>query len=282
MSLQAPTVWFITGCSSGFGRELARTVLANGDHVVVTARDPRKVEDLVEEVGERGIVLPLDVDDAGQIEAAVARAEQQFGRIDVLVNNAGYGYAAAIEEGEDEQIKAMFETNVFGLARMTRAVLPGMRRRGGGRIVNISSAGGIAGNAGTGYYAATKFAVEGLSDALAKEVEPLGIQVILIEPGPFRTDWPGRSLHRSKVRIDDYEPTAGRRIQSIMDNAARWPGDPTRAAEAIVKVASAERPPHRLVLGKAGLELARAKLDAMRADFDAWEELTLGADYPGA
>ncbi|WP_106478969.1 oxidoreductase [Phytohalomonas tamaricis] len=282
MTLEAPSVWFITGCSSGFGRELAKAVLANGDHVVVTARDPRKIEDLVEDVGERGIAVPLDVTDESQVKAAVERAEQHFGHIDVLVNNAGYGYTAAIEEGEDEQIKALFETNVFGLARMTRAVLPGMRQRGSGRIVNISSAGGIVGNAGTGYYASSKFAVEGLSDALAKEVEPLGIQVILIEPGPFRTDWPGRSLHRSNIEIEAYEPTAGQRARSIMDNAPNWPGDPVRAAAAIIKATCAEQPPHRLVLGKVGLDLVRAKLDAMKTDFDAWEDVTLSADFPSA
>lgn len=273
-------VWFITGCSTGLGRDLARLVLARGWRAVVTARDPSKIEDLKLGHEERTLALKLDVTDGDQIDAAVRQAESKFGGIDVLVNNAGYGYSAAIEEGEEDEIRAMFDTNVFGLAKMIRTVLPGMRRARRGHIVNISSVGGLVGNPGTGYYAATKFAVEGLSDALSKEVAPLGIKVLVVEPGPFRTDWAGRSLLRTRNTIADYDQTAGARWQGIAKSSGTQPGDPVRAAEAIIKVVQAETPPLRLVLGKPGLKAARAKLDSMKQDFDAWEETTLGADYP--
>ena len=187
-------VWFITGCSTGFGRELSVILLKRGYRVVATARDKAKVEDIVAGNPKNGLALALDVDKQGQIDAAVKAAEARFGRIDVLVNNAGYGYLAAVEEGDDADIRAMFETNFFGLAAMTRAVLPIMRAQKSGAIVNISSVGGFIGFPGSGYYAATKFAVEGLSESLSKEVGPLGIKVIIVEPGPFRTDWAGRSL----------------------------------------------------------------------------------------
>ena len=199
----ASPVWLITGCSTGFGRELARRVLEHGWCAVITARRPETVGDLAKGHEDRALVLALDVDDEASIAAAVVAAEARFGRIDVLVNNAGYGYCAAIEEAEDDQVRAMFQTNVFGLAAMTKAVLPGMRKARSGAIVNISSVGGIVGNPGTGWYAATKFAVEGLSDALSKELGPLGIRVLIVEPGPFRTDWAGRSLLRSPVRIPE-------------------------------------------------------------------------------
>ncbi|MGB3583685.1 MAG: SDR family NAD(P)-dependent oxidoreductase, partial [Roseiarcus sp.] len=177
-------VWFITGCSTGFGRELSLILLKRGYRVVATARDKAKVEDIVAGNPKNGLALALDVDKQGQIDAAVKAAEARFGRIDVLVNNAGYGYLAAVEEGDDADIRAMFETNFFGLAAMTRAVLPIMRAQKSGAIVNISSVGGFIGFPGSGYYAATKFAVEGLSESLSKEVGPLGIKVIIVEPGP--------------------------------------------------------------------------------------------------
>ena len=275
-------VWFITGCSTGFGRELARLVLERGWRVVATARDRAKVADLTAQYGDRALAVALDVTDPAQVQRAVAEAERAFGRIDVLVNNAGYGYLSAIEEGEDDEIRAMFETNVFGLAALTRAVLPGMRTRRGGHIVNISSQGGLVGFAGSGYYAATKFAVEGLSEALSKEVAPLGIRVLLVEPGPFRTDWAGRSLKQSKSFIPEYEDTAGSRRRGISGYSGKQPGDPVRAAEAIITAVTSPNPPLRLLLGKQALENVRAKLDAMRQDIDAWEKTTLGADFPDA
>src|SRR5271154_7403137 len=186
-------VWLITGCSTGFGRELSLILLKRGYRVVATARDKSKVDDIVAGNPKNGLALALDVDKQGQIDAAVKAAEARFGRIDVLVNNAGYGYLAAVEEGDDADVRAMFETNFFGLAAMTRAVLPIMRAQKSGAIVNVSSMGGFIGFPGSGYYAATKFAVEGLSESLSKEVGPLGIKVIIVEPGPFRTHWAGRS-----------------------------------------------------------------------------------------
>ena len=273
-------VWLITGCSSGFGRELAKLVLERGWRAVVTARNPASVVDIAAPHGDRALVLPLDVTRREQIGAVVAAATQKFGRIDVLVNNAGYGYLAAIEEGEDEAVRAMFETNVFGLIDMTKAVLPIMRAQRSGLIVNVSSIGGLTSFAATGYYHGTKYAVEGISESLAVEVKPLGIDVLIVEPGPFRTHWAGASIKQSATRIDAYAATAGERRKQTEARSGRQAGDPVRAAQAIVDAALSDTPPLRLLLGKAALELARKKLGSLRGDFDAWESTTLGADFP--
>lgn len=273
-------VWFITGCSTGFGRELARLVLARGWRAAVTARDPSKVADLVEGHEGRALALALDVDDREQVSDAVQQAEARFGAIDVLVNNAGYGYLAAIEEGEDDEIRAMFETNVFGLIAAIQAVLPGMRERRRGHVVNISSVGGLVSFPATGFYHATKYAVEGLSESLAQEVAPLGIKVTVVEPGPFRTDWAGRSIKQSAVRIADYDQTAGERRKQTEARSGKQPGDPVRAAEAIIAAVESPEPPLHLVLGKPALDLARGKLDALRRELDTWEATSLSADYP--
>jgi NAD(P)-dependent dehydrogenase (short-subunit alcohol dehydrogenase family) len=273
-------VWLITGCSTGFGRELAKLVLARGWRAVVTARDPAAVADLVAGCEDRALAVALDVTRREQIAVAVSQAQQKFGRIDVLVNNAGYGYLAAIEEGEDEAVRAMFETNVFGLVDMTKAVLPIMRQQKSGLIVNISSIGGLASFAATGYYHATKYAVEGLSESLATELKPLGIGVLIVEPGPFRTNWAGPSIKQSATRIDDYESTAGERRKQTSARSGNQAGDPVRAAQAIIDAALSDQPPLRLLLGKMALNLARKKLDTLRGDFDAWEATTLGADFP--
>ena len=275
-------VWVITGCSTGFGRELAKLVLERGWRAVVTARDASKVKDIAEPHGERALVLPLDVTNRAQIAEVVAQAKQRFGRIDALVNNAGYGYLAAIEEGEDAEVRAMFETNVFGLVDITKAVLPVMREQRSGLIVNVSSIGGLASFAATGYYHATKYAVEGLSETLAAEVKPLGIDVLIVEPGPFRTNWAGASMKQSATVIDDYAATAGERRKQTEARSGNQAGDPVRAAQAIIDAALSDKPPLRLLLGKTALELARKKLDFMRGDFDAWEATTVGADYPDA
>ncbi len=272
-------VWFITGCSTGFGREIAKEVLSRGWRAVVTARDKTKVADLAGD-NNNALALALDVTDQAQVRAAVGQAEQTFGGIDVLVNNAGYGYLAAIEEGEDAEIRAMFEANFFGLADTIRAVLPGMRKAGSGHIVNITSVGGIVGFPGSGYYAATKFAVEGLTDSLAKEVAPLGIKVTAVEPGPFRTDWAGRSLKQTSQPIAAYEQTAGARRKQTAGYSGQQPGDPVRAARAIIEAVQASNPPAHLVLGKPGLGFVRDKLARLQADLDTWEATTLGADFP--
>jgi len=280
MPLNENPVWFITGCSTGFGRELAQLVLSRGWHAVVTARDAARVQDLTRGHEDRALALSLDVTKEDDIAAAVAEAEARFGAIDVLVNNAGYGYQASIEEGDDAEIRAQFETNVFGLAAMTRAVLPGMRARRRGHIVNISSQAGFIGYAGSGYYAATKHAVEGLSDALSKEVEPLGISVTCVEPGPFRTDWAGRSLQQRRPTIADYQSTVGARLEATAGYSGKQPGDPVRAAEAIIKAVEAANPPKHLVLGSIALEGIRSKLQETLAEIDAWAETSRGADYP--
>ena len=280
MPTPAKPVWFITGCSTGFGRELSKILLSRGYRAVVTARDAARVQDLVQKYPVTGLALGLDVTKAEQIEAAAEAAHQHFGRIDVLVNNAGYGYLAAIEEGDDADVRALFETNVFGLAHMTRAVLPFMRAQGAGHIVNISSIGGLVGSAGGGYYNATKFAVEGLSEALSKEVAPLGIKVLIVEPGPFRTDWAGRSLKTPERSIEAYAATAIARRRTAQSYSGSQPGDPVRGAEAIIRTVELPDAPLRLVLGAVALGMIRTKLDTMRAEIDAFEAVTLAADYP--
>jgi NAD(P)-dependent dehydrogenase (short-subunit alcohol dehydrogenase family) len=280
MTLADRPVWFITGCSTGFGRMLADAVLKRGWRAVVTARNVDAVKDLVSGHEDRALALALDVTDVAAVTAAAEAAHARFGFIDVLVNNAGYGYLAAIEEGEDEPVRAMFETNVFGLVAMTKAVLPGMRARRSGTIVNLSSIGGLVSFGATGYYHATKYAVEGLSESLAIEVEPLGLHVVVVEPGPFRTDFAGRSIGQSATEIDDYAATAGERRKQTFARDGKQVGDPFRAAEAIIQAVTADHPPRHLLLGKPALDLARQKLAALKADFDAWEAVTIGADYP--
>ncbi|SPF36967.1 Short-chain dehydrogenase/reductase SDR [Syntrophobacter sp. SbD1] len=287
MPQKSMPVWLITGCSTGFGRELAKLVLKRGYRAAITARSPEKVQDLAAGHGERAIVLKLDVNDAAQAAAAVKAAESTFGGIDVLVNNAGYGLLAAVEESEDAveeseegEVRAMFETNFFGLARMIHAVLPSMRQRRKGHIVNISSVGGVVGLSGVGYYNATKFAVEGLSEALAKEVEPLGIKVLIVEPGPFRTDWAGRSIRLPRKEIEDYADTVGARRRTITGNSGKQAGDPARAAEAILKAVESPNPPLHLVLGSIGLGAVREKFERFENDLNSWEDTTLGADFP--
>lgn len=270
-------VWFITGCSTGIGRELALLLLKQGYRVAATARDASKIDDLVRTHADTALALRLDVTDKASITAAVKEAERRFGQIDVLVNNAGYGYLAAIEEGEDEAVRRMFDTNVFGLVDVTKAVLPGMRTRRRGHIVNISSIGGLVSFAATGYSHATKFAVEGLSGSLAVELAPLDIKVTVVEPGPFRTDWAGRSLASSKVEIEDYAATAGGRRKQTAERSGRQQGDPVRAAQAIIDVVAAEDPPRHLLLGKPALDLARKDLELKKKDYDVWEKVTAGA-----
>jgi NADP-dependent 3-hydroxy acid dehydrogenase YdfG len=271
-------VWLITGCSTGFGRELAKHVIERGYRTVVTARNPVEVKDLAAK-GET-LALKLDVTDQGQIDAAIKAAQEKFGRIDVLVNNAGIGYFAAVEESEEDQIRRMFEINVFGLSRMIHAVLPGMRERRKGFIVNLSSIGGLRSFPSVGYYNATKFAVEGLSEALWQEVEPLGIKVMLVEPSGFRTDWAGRSANESKRQIADYAATAGAWRDQVRAYSGKQPGDPVLAAHAIVEAMLSPKPPHRLLLGNDAYQAATAKLEELRHEFAAWEVVSRGADFP--
>jgi len=272
------SVWFITGCSTGFGRELAKQLLDRGYRVVVTARNPRSLTEFA--MMENALMLKLDVTDPNQVTAAVHAAEARFGDIDVLVNNAGIGYFAAVEEGEDSKIRRMFDINLFGAAAVTRAVLPGMRQRRHGFIVNISSIGGLCSFPAIGWYNATKFALEGLSEALWQEVEPLGIKVMLVEPSGFRTDWAGRSADESKLQIADYAATAGAGRAGVRAVSGKQAGDPCRAVEAIIDVVEGPNPPHRLLLGADAYQAAMAKLVVLKEDFAKWEEVSRGADFP--
>ena len=271
-------VWFITGCSTGFGRELAKLIVARGWPVVVTARNKAQVEDLA--TSDKVLALELDVTDGKEIDAAVKAAEEKFGAIDVLVNNAGYGYLTTVEEGEDKQIRAMFDANVFGLFALTRAVLPGMRKRRKGHIINITSVGGHVGNPGSGYYAATKHAVEGWSKSLAAETAPLGIKVTAVAPGPFRTDWAGRSMIQTENRIADYAEITGARLAAVIAQSGKQAGDPVRAGEAMIKLTESENPPLHIVFGAPGLAMVTGKLKQELAEIEAWRELGLGADFP--
>jgi NAD(P)-dependent dehydrogenase (short-subunit alcohol dehydrogenase family) len=260
--------------------QIAKHVLELGYHVVVTARDPDDVRDLAK-LGD-ALVLKLDVTDRSQAEEAVKAAEEHFGGIDVLINNAGIGYFAAVEESDEEEVRKMFEVNVFGLCRMIHVVLPGMRKRGKGFIVNLSSIAGLRSFPGLGYYNATKFAVEGVSEALWQEVEPLGIKVMLVEPSGFRTDWAGRSANETENPIDDYASTAHQNIEQLRAISGHQSGDPIRAAEAIVHAVEFPNPPHRLLLGNDAYDGAVAKLDELRQEFADWESVSRGADFPEA
>ena len=273
-------VWFISGCSSGLGRELARAVLARGWRVAASARQRARVVDLVQDHAAMALALEMDVTQPRQIADAVRAAEQRFGRIDVLVNNAGYGYQSTVEEGDEAEIRAQFDANVFGLFALTRAVLPGMRARRRGHVINISSVAGLAGYPGSGYYAASKHAVEGFSDALAAEGQALGIRVTCVEPGPFRTDWAGRSLRRTPSRIADYADSAGARMARTTADNGTQAGDPVRAAEAMISITEVDPAPRHLVLGAFGIKAVRGRLQRTLADLEQWQALSLAADFP--
>jgi NAD(P)-dependent dehydrogenase (short-subunit alcohol dehydrogenase family) len=273
-------VWLITGCSTGFGRELAKEVLSSGHRAAVTARNPDDIKDIVAAYPDAAIAVKLDVTNPNEIKAAVKQVKEKFGQLDVLVNNAGIGYFGAIEESEEAEVRRMFEINFFGLANMTNEVLPIMRAQRSGNIVNVASIGGLVGFPGVGFYNATKFAVDGYSEALAKETAPLGIKVTVIAPSGFRTDWAGRSANNSAIVIDDYKETAEANKNTIRGYSGKQPGDPERAAKAIVKAVEAENPPLHLLLGVSALKGARNKLEVLKKDYDAWEETTTGADFP--
>ena len=273
-------VWFITGASTGFGRLLAEEVLKNGGKVIATARDRTKVADLEEQYPERAKAYSLDVTDPAQVISIVTQTTACFSPVDVLVNNAGYGLAGAIEEATEDEFMPVFNTNVFGLISVTRAFLPHFRERRSGHIVNLSSVGGLIGSPGWGYYNATKFAVEGFSEALAAELEPLGIHVTVVEPGPFRTDFLGRSGVEAAARIADYDATAGKTREYFHTQAGKQKGDPVRAVKAIVAAVESQKPPKHLLLGELALTRFRKRLDDWKTELDTWEKTTLGADFP--
>lgn len=274
MSGDRSRVWLITGSSSGLGRALAEVALERGERVVATARDPQTVTDLVERHGGRAIAARLDVTDPDQARAAVDACVSAFGRIDVVVNNAGFGLFGALEELSDQELRREFDTNVFGAVNVTRAALPQLRAQRSGHIVQISSLEGVApAVAGESAYAGAKFAAEGLTEALAKDVAHLGIRVTIIEPGPLRTDFASGAVARPP-QSDDYVESVGKALSWFEGIAGRQPNDPHRVAAAIVEVVGSAEPPLRLVLGEEAVTAIRAKLDTQRQELDAWEPLS--------
>ena len=272
--------WFITGASSGFGRVLAEYLASLGAKVVATARDVKQLEPFMMHHPGQVFILPLDVTSEASIEHAVADAVAHVGHIDVLVNNAGYGVAGAVEEVSEAEYMPMFDTNLFGLINMTKAVLPQFRERRSGMIVNMSSIGGLIAMPGWGYYNATKFAVEGLSDSLRAEVAPLGIHVMTVEPGAFRTDFLSGSGQEARNHIADYEITAGKTREYFRSQGGKQPGDPQRGVEAIVAAVSDPNPPNHLLLGRAAMERFRKRLEDWDGELNRWESTTTGADFP--
>ena len=271
--------WLITGCSTGLGRHIAEAVLGRGYNAIVTARDAAKVQDLVDAHPDTALALALDVTEDVQVANAVQQAEERFVSVDVLVNNAGYGYRAAVEEGEEPEVAKLFDTNFFGPVAMIKAVLPGMRARRDGAIVNISSIGARISPPGSGYYSAAKAALEAMSASLRRELEPLGITVTVVEPGGFRTDFAGRSLQQSRDAIADYADTAGRRRKEHDTAHGTQPGDPARAAQAIITAVEAPDSPFLLLLGKDALAGFRAVVEAQDKELVAWEELSLSTGF---
>ncbi|HEY1778561.1 MAG TPA: oxidoreductase [Solirubrobacteraceae bacterium] len=274
-------IWFITGTSRGLGVEFATAALARGDAVVATARDPSKVEAKLGP-SDRLLALALDVTDPDSIERAVAAALERFGRVDVLINNAGRGLIGAVEEASEREIREVFEINVFGLLAVTRALLPAMREQRSGAIVNISSVGGFATRAGGGIYGGTKFAVEAFTEALNEELAPLGIHVMVVEPGGFRTDFlDASSIVVSALEIDDYTQTAGGFRRVVNDGSYVQLGDPRKAAEVVIEAVTSEHPPLRLPLGADALERIEAKLGRLDEDIAGWRERSVATAYDG-
>ncbi|WP_427017664.1 oxidoreductase [Pseudarthrobacter sp. P1] len=273
------STWFITGCSTGLGRALAEAVLDHGFNAVVTARDASTVQDLAAAHPGTALALSLDVTDGAQISAAVRQAEDRFDGVDVLVNNAGYGYRAAIEEGGEADVEALFATNFFGAVAMAKAVLPGMRARRSGAIVNISSIGARLSPEGSGYYSATKAALEAMTASLRKEAQPLGISAMAVEPGAFRTDYAGRSLTQSAEAIADYAQTAGKRRKENDTAHGTQQGDPAKAARAIIAAVQGPDTPGLLLLGNDSVTAFRVSLDALRAETDAWESTSRSTGF---
>lgn len=272
-------VWLITGSSTGLGRALAQAVLERGYHLVATARQPEQLKELSDHYPDRVTTIALDVTNPQSIQQAVEAALNAYNRIDVLVNNAGYGTLGAIEEVSDDHIKRQFDTNLFGALNLTRAVLPTMREQRSGHILNISSVGGVASAAGIGIYSATKFALEGISEALAQEVKPLGIKVTIIEPGAFRTDFRGRSLVVPAHTISDYAETSHKTLQRTQANNGNQPGDPNKAAAAIIQVVESENPPLRLALGEDSVNIITQKLESMKAELEAWKDVSMNTAF---
>ena len=273
------STWLITGCSTGLGRALAESVIGAGHNAVVSARDVAKVADLADIAPDRVLAVALDVTDPQQVASAAQQTDDRFGGVDVLVNNAGYGYRAAVEEGDDADVRILFDTHFFGAVAMIKAVLPGMRARRSGAIVNLSSIGAQLTPVGSGYYAAVKAAIEGMSGALRGELAPLGISVTAVEPGAFRTDFAGRSLTQSATVIDDYSDTAGQRRKENDTMDGNQAGDPAKAAAAIIAAVESGDPPGFLLLGPDALAAYRYVAEARAGEIAKWEQLTAGTNF---
>jgi NAD(P)-dependent dehydrogenase (short-subunit alcohol dehydrogenase family) len=276
--IQPGRVWLITGASSGFGRSIAEAALAAGDTVVATARRLDVLDDLISAQPERAVAAQLDVTDTARIDAVADEVLRRFGRIDVLVNNAGRGHVGAVEETSDRELRDLMDVHFFGPAALTRAVLPAMRRQGSGAIVQMSSMGGRSSFPGVGGYSATKFALEGLSQALAKEVAPFGIKVLIVEPGSFRTRLLGTAMTQSAA-IAGYEATAGATRHTLSDSDGNQPGDPAKAASAILTALAVEATPLRLPLGNDAADAIAAHLEQAREEFLAWEQVARSTDF---
>ena len=272
--------WLITGSSRGLGRALTQAVLETGDHVLATARRPEQLDDLVQKYGDRIKATALDVTDTEAARAAVRLAVDTFGRLDVVVNNAGYANSSPIEEMAEDDYRAQIETNLFGVVNVTRAALPVLREQRSGRFIQYSSVGGrVGGTPGMGAYQTAKFAVEGFSEVLSNEVAPFGIKVVIVEPGAFRTDWQGSSMRRYEVGAD-YDATVGAVNRYREANSDNQPGDPERAAKAVIDVARLDDPPLRLLLGADAVKSARKSAATRAAEIEEWAELSGSADFP--
>ena len=272
-------VWLITGCSTGFGRAFATRALEAGYSVAVASRKKSDIEDIVSKFPETSLAVTLDVTKPTEIQSAVKATIERFGQIDVLINNAGIGYFGAIEESEEAEVRRMFEINFFGLANLTKEVLPLMRSQKSGHIINVASIGGLYSFPALGFYNATKYAVDGYSEALSKEVAPLGIKVTIVAPGGFRTDWAGRSANETPGQIADYKDTANATqtwLRSVNGNQA---GNPMKAAEAVIKVVESKNPPLRLLLGKDAVEISKEKLASLTKDFTEWESTSVDVNF---
>ena len=273
-------VWLITGCSTGIGREIANLVLASGQRAAVTARNPDSVADLVAAYPDQALALALDVTENMAVIAAVNKTQQHFGTIDVLVNNAGYGYMSALEEGEDAEVRKLFDTNFFGVVDLIKAVLPIMREQKSGYIINMSSMTGLVTNPPNIYYSCTKYAMEALTEGLAKELELFNIKVTAIEPGAFRTDWATRSMQETATPIEAYADTVGARKELIKLAGNMLPGDPKRIADAVLMLANHDDPPLHLLLGHDVLGAFRQKLSDWSSSIDEWETVTKDVNFP--
>jgi NAD(P)-dependent dehydrogenase (short-subunit alcohol dehydrogenase family) len=278
-SATPPRVWLITGCSSGFGAALAAAVLARGQRVVATARNVDALGELAAQFPDTCCALALDVTDPAHVKRVVGQAVEAFGRLNVVVNNAGYGLVGAFEELGTQQIARNFDTNFFGALEVIRAALPVLRAQGSGHIVNISAAAVISNYAGFSIYGATKWALEGVSESLAAELKPLGIKVTIVQPGPFRTDFIARSLERAENRIADYDRTSGKFARFLDTMAGKQPGDPAKAADAIIAAVESETPPLRLILGSYANDKTRKKLADAERERAVWEPVGAPTEF---